>query len=236
MKNFKPSMSFVASVILAALVVAPVFAAGPTQAPPTNLVNANFNSVMANSANFGNLLIDTNGDIDVTQSNGLSIYGTGTVQITKNGDIYAANGNIFTGQGNMNSAGDLSAGGKLVVGTTSQLGKLAIDQNGAISNPTTDVTVNDNLAATKIKAESIGKFITQTGTSTTLANTSPYTLYVSCPGTSKPISCSFYGNSTVSMLWSYADPTLNRCGVKLVSSVANVSAGPSAVCWDTNSF
>ncbi|MFA5829498.1 MAG: hypothetical protein WC843_03315 [Candidatus Gracilibacteria bacterium] len=47
MKNFKPSMSFIASLALAAIVVVPVFAAGPFAAPPGNLVDAEFNSVTA---------------------------------------------------------------------------------------------------------------------------------------------------------------------------------------------
>lgn len=318
MKNFKPSMSFIASLALAAIVVVPVFAAGPFAAPPGNMVDAEFNSVTAvgdlsgaNVTAVGNLKgatvqTDTgyflNGGVQGTGNMGGSFTGVskGVMATASAGIGGSFAGSTFAVSGMPNSDTGTAAqflgpsginrvtlgtplsaidangpvkvtGNTTITGGTVNMNGLNVDALGQISkiatglNPSTTVTVNGNLSAagtvtatgaivngnlsatgnatvggnlsaTKIKAGSIGNFVTQLGSSSTLANTSPYILYALCPGTSTPISCSFYGDPAVSIIWSYANPSLNRCEVKVKTSVFPVTAGAIAVCWDTATF
>lgn len=141
-------MSFIASLALAAIVVVPVFAAGPNQAPPANLVDAKFNSVTVGSAStvIGGIFNGTQTGIQVTGTAAAATF-TGT----NSGIVVISNGAgpAIQAEGNLSVTGAVNITGDTAIknGTVLMNG-LNIDNLGQISNASTDVKINDNLNVT----------------------------------------------------------------------------------------
>lgn len=236
MKNFKPSMSFVASVILAALVVAPVFAAGPTQAPPTNLVNAQFNSVTTSSATITAtakaIEATTSDDFSTTarfKNNGLNGYNIGV-----QGESLGTVGGLFYGgaYGIIASNWDWKPGtaaGYFTNKTTNPTNYVQLATPTKSIDAVGPANVNGHLAAT-----SIGAFTTVTISSGPTGAATNAVMTPACPANYILLSCGFKnaGNNKSYLTNSYPQAN-NSCYITVYNNeLINLSYTGYARCFN----
>lgn len=137
-------------------------------------------------------------------------------------------------EGGFNLSGDSNLSGDLdLSGDFSATGNMSVSGN---ISATGNVVTNGNISATKITAQSIGKFSQALGAAVTLNNPGIFKAEAFCPGNSKPVSCSFYGSTSTILISSYTDLNNQKCTLNFKSTAPGpaVQAGAIAICWDTN--